>query len=230
MKCREAQFAIGANPAGVNPALAGHLAGCAPCASYLHDMQALDERLRAAMAVPVPATAVQPMPFALTSGRALPHFMRPLALAASVAAVSLIAGLLWIGAPRLSLANAVVAHLADEPGAWASTVPLPETDVSPVLLRAGIRLQDHLAGVTYAHSCWFRGRYVPHLVVRTTDGPVTVIVLLHENVRERTEFAEDGYSGALIPAARGSLAVLAGDGTDVDRVAAQALAAIHYEN
>jgi hypothetical protein len=230
MKCRDAQFAIGANPAGVTPAIAEHLDACAPCAAYFHDMRALDDRLRAAMAIPVPAIAIPPVPSALTSGRTRSLFMKPLALAASVTAVSLIAGLLWIGAPRPSLASAVVAHLAEEPSAWAATSPLPKAEVSAVLLRAGTRLEDHVTGVTYAHSCWFRGRYVPHLVVQTTDGPATVLVLRHENVRERTEFAESGYSGALIPATRGSIAVLGTDGTDVDRVAALATAAIHYEN
>ncbi|MGB5103219.1 MAG: DUF3379 family protein [Steroidobacteraceae bacterium] len=230
MKCRDARFAIGADPAGVNPALAEHLDACGPCMAHLHVMQALDERLREAMAVAVPATAGPPVPSALVSGRARPPFLMPLALAASVAAVSLIAGLLWIGAPRPSLASEVVAHLADEPDAWTATVPLAQAEVAPVLLRAGISLQGRVTGVTYAHGCRFRGRYVPHLVVWTADGPVTVLVLLHENVRERTAFADSGYSGALIPATRGSIAVLAKDGTDVDRVAAQATAAIHYEN
>jgi hypothetical protein len=71
---------------------------------------------------------------------------------------------------------------------------------------------------------------VPHLVVRTADGPVTILVLPHENIRERIVFSEGGYRGVLVPTARGSLAVLARDGRDVDAVVAQATAAVGYVN
>ena len=35
--------------------------------------------------------------------------------------------------------------------------------------------------VSYANSCVFRGHHVPHLVVQTEAGPVTVMVLVHES-------------------------------------------------
>jgi hypothetical protein len=230
MKCSDARFAIGADPAGVGPALAEHLQACAPCAGYLRDMRALDEQLRAAMTIPVPEIASASAPCPSSSRRLWLRFMTPLALAASVAVTSLVAGLLWIGVPRPSLASAVVAHMAEEQGTWSTTGTVPLTGLAPVLSRAGVRLDTDLADVTYARSCWFQGHYVPHLVVRTADGPVTILVLPHENIRERIVFSEGGYRGVLVPTARGSLAVLARDGRDVDAVVAQATAAVGYVN
>lgn len=99
-----------------------------------------------------------------------------------------------------------------------------------MLSRVDVRLDAGITGVTYAHTCWFRGSFVPHLVVQTVDGPVTIFVLTRENVRERTEFAEGGYSGSLVPAARGALAVLARDPANVDAIVLMATAAIRYVN
>jgi len=67
---------------------------------------------------------------------------------------------------------------------------------------------------------------VPHLVVQTAAGPVTVMVLVHEPVRAATQFDENGYRGVIVPVAgHGSLAVLArGEATDpkmVEEVAAR---------
>ena len=62
--------------------------------------------------------------------------------------------------------------------------------------------------VVYASSCWFRGHFVPHFVVMTSSGPATVMILQNEHVRAAQQFNEDGYSGILVPAATGSVAVL----------------------
>lgn len=230
MECSKARFLIGADPSNSEKTLVEHLVACAPCAGYLLEIRRLDGRLRTAMTVPVPRVVRTTEPCAKAARRASLRFVPQLALAASVAAVAVLVGLLWIGVPRPSLASAVVAHMAEEQEAWATTSPLSSTDVAQVLAEAGLRLDAGLTGVSYAHSCWFRGRYVPHLVVQTADGPVTLLVLPHENVRERTAFSDGGYRGVLVPATRGSVAVLARDGGDVDAVVARATAAVGYVN
>jgi hypothetical protein len=63
--------------------------------------------------------------------------------------------------------------------------------------------------VSYANSCSFRGYVVPHLVIQTGSGPVTVMVLVHENVAKSVPFDEQGYRGVIVPVpGHGSLAVL----------------------
>jgi hypothetical protein len=99
-----------------------------------------------------------------------------------------------------------------------------------VLARSGVALREDMPAVSYANSCWFRGRHVPHLVVRTPGGPVTIMVLPNEKVAGRVAFDEGGYRGVIVPAQRGAIAVLAQDPSDVDAdaVAGTALAAISY--
>lgn len=246
MKCGEAQFALGADPSSMDSTLRTHLESCERCAAYALDMQELDRRLRDAMAVPVPEFELPSGPYAVEvdgaasasttisrktsapTGRPRPDLARRLALAASVAGVAVLAGLLWIGVPRESLATAVVAHMAEEPNAWRSATSLPGAAVSQVLSRAGVRLKPGLQDVTYAHRCLFRGHQVPHLVVQTPGGPVTIMVLPDERVAGPSEFQEGGYRGVLVPSARGSIAVLARNATDVRDAARRALAAIEY--
>jgi hypothetical protein len=62
--------------------------------------------------------------------------------------------------------------------------------------------------VVYANSCYFRGHFVPHFVVTTAAGPVTVMILMHEHVSAAQQFNEDGYSGLLVPARNGAVALI----------------------
>jgi hypothetical protein len=228
MKCSEARFALAADPSHVAATVAEHVGTCEPCATYARDMSMLDDRLRAAMSVPAPEIMLPAGPQLAPSAPPRRHVLRQFALAASIAGVALLVGMLWIGVPRQSLASAVVEHMAHEPYAWDRTQPMSVDSIAPVLARSGVKLRDGMPGISYAHSCWFRGRQVPHLVVRTRDGPVTIMVLPDEEIDGREAFAEEGYRGVLVPAQRGSIAVLARDASDVDSVAGQALAAIAY--
>lgn len=237
MNCSDARFALAADPRSGDPALLDHLEHCASCSAYAADMTELDGRLRIALEVPVPVRELPSGPYAVAGtpvagggGLAARSTTRRFALAASVAGVALLAGLLWAGFPRQSLAGAVVAHMAHEPQAWQATSVLPGADVDRVAARSGVRLRGALPDVTYAHSCWFRGRQVPHLVVRTADGPVTVLVIPGETVDVRVEFDEAGYRGTLLPAPRGSIAVLTRGTVDPQPVAARVLAALDYRD
>jgi hypothetical protein len=67
---------------------------------------------------------------------------------------------------------------------------------------------------------------VPHLVVQTPSGPVTVMVLVHQAVRTSMRFDEQGYRGTIVPVpGHGSIAVLMRDSGsasgDISRIAAQ---------
>ena len=103
------------------------------------------------------------------------------ALAASIVAGVLVGSLLWVGGPRNSLAQDVLAHMDHEPEAFVvTTTPADAAVLGRVLERGGIRLRPEVGTVSYANSCRFRGRTVPHLVVQTDGGPVTVMVLRNE--------------------------------------------------
>ena len=87
------------------------------------------------------------------------------------------------------------------------------------LATGGLRLRGDPGLISYATSCPFRGAKVPHLVVQTDLGPVTVLVLRHVPVDQPREFREQGYTGTIAPFGRGSIAVIGESLQEADDVA-----------
>ena len=104
MECLEFRRAAGADPGHLSVEAAAHRDDCPKCAEFLRQTLALDERILAALRVPVPernAAAVTP------NVVAFPRIERRrwMALAASIAGGVLVGSLLWVSGPRTSLAR-----------------------------------------------------------------------------------------------------------------------------
>jgi Protein of unknown function (DUF3379) len=213
MTCEEARLRIGAEPGTTSAALEEHLQSCAACTRFREEMRTLDADIGRALQRPpqLPGRRVQ----------ARPPVWRQWALAASVLLAVL--GMLgvWLLRPSDTLASEVVAHVEAEPQSWLATQHLSAQGIDAALRRSGVELAITSDTVTYARSCWFRGHYVPHLVVQTAHGPATVLILRHEQVRGSRSFHEDGMSGVIVPAGIGSIAVLARRGGDLVDLAGQ---------
>jgi hypothetical protein len=139
------------------------------------------------------------------------------AVAASVLALATLS--VWIFRPTNTLAHEVVQHVDHEAASWNSSAPVDAHDLQAILGKSGVALNVTSSDVTYARTCYFRGHFVPHLVMSTTQGPVTLLALPDEHVQARESFQEGGYSGVIVPAEHGSIAVLARDGANIDAVA-----------
>jgi Protein of unknown function (DUF3379) len=218
MDCSQYRKSILADPHDANPDLKTHRESCRECPEYTERLLRFEGRLERALRVRVPEqrTAELRLP-----QRQAPRMRRGWLAAASVVVALVVAGGLWLAAPGPTLAADVAAHMAGEPQAWVRTdVPVPATELAAVLRSAGMRLDPRAGMVSYARGCLFRGRRVPHLVVQTEMGPVTVMVLVHESVAKPVPFNEEGYRGVIIPEpGHGSLAVLAqGRDTDPDTI------------
>jgi Protein of unknown function (DUF3379) len=241
MDCGQYRLAILAEPSNDDAELRLHLATCHECTRYTEQLRRFEGRLDRALRVEVnPRMMEQRVVTPLRARR--PRGARPwdpphrrwLAAAASVLLGTAVAVSLWLAAPGRSLAADVVGHMAEEPYAWARTeVPVPEARLDKVLTESQLRLKASAGLVSYANSCSFRGHLVPHLVVQTDAGPVTVMVLTHETVRSAVRFNEHGYRGVIVPVhGHGSLAVLEqGPNMDiktVEGVAARVQAALDW--
>jgi hypothetical protein len=233
MDCATYRRTLMADPHDADAALREHREGCPECNAYTERLLTFEAKLERALRVPV---AEQTRPAAASPGRvvplraalrAAPGRRRWLAMAASFLVAVLVAGGLWLSVPNLSLAADVAAHMREEPQAWRRTdVPVPESALQGVLDDSHLRLSDGAGIVSYANSCAFHGHQVPHLVIQTASGPVTVMVLVHEAVKKTQPFDEQGYRGVIVPVAgHGSLAVLSqGSSTDIktiERIAAR---------
>lgn len=237
--CTAYRRALLADPRDQSEELRAHRAACAACAEFSARLERFEMRLERAARVPAAsARAASGGPRGpgdeLARRRARRGFggRGRLALAASVLLGVGIVGALWLAVPRTTLADAVVAHMAEEPQAWRRTeVPVPDARLEAVLRNTHVRLSSRTGLVSYANSCLFRGHHVPHFVVQSDRGPVTVMILVHERVAAPVHFDEQGYRGVIMPVpGHGAMAVLtrgAGDGPAfVAQVARRLLASL----
>ena len=182
----------------------------------------MDATIRGALQVPLPDPAAVAAARTRTRGQ---FRQRWFALAASVVMGVLVGALVWTAGPRAALAREVATHVQREPQSLVATEANPVV-VARVLAAGGIRLRPGVGDVTYASSCPFRGRIVPHLVVRTAQGPITVLVLSNEPLRRPIQVDETGVRGSLVPAGPGSIAVLGDERSDLAEITGRVIAAV----
>jgi hypothetical protein len=247
MDCQEYRRLMLAEPGARSPELAAHRDQCEACREFTVRLTRFEDRLVRAMQLPVtvPSAAggvrennVLPLrPRTATGPGAARHDRSRRgrwALAASVLVGVGVAGALWLGVPRSSLAGDVVAHMAGEPDAWRVTdTPASSAKLKAVLDDAHVRLRPDAMLVSYASSCEFHQHQVPHFVVQTAAGPMTVMVLVHDKVLREQKFEEQGFRGVILPVpGHGSMAVLTKSGgvdtAEVERIAARLIAALDW--
>jgi Protein of unknown function (DUF3379) len=218
MNCEELRRLVGADPASETSEIAAHAAACDECARYRRELRDFDKLLHRALMIDVAATPKRT--------RSAPRVTRWAAAAAAV----IVGGLgLWLSLPKQSFAEQLVAHVGGEPKSLAVTdVAVDPAELNRVLEHSGVRLKPGVGTITYAMSCWFRGHYVPHLVVQGEQGAVTVLLLRDERSVERSKrFHEQGFDGVIVPAPRGAIAVLARE-SQVAEIADRFLRAVEY--
>jgi len=233
MECLEFRRTAGADPGHLDPEAQAHADACAACAAHLRQLRKLDASILQALQVPLPESQPRSDSVVAPAGGTITRTPRQrwYALAASIVAGVLIGTLLWVGGPEKTIARSLVEHMSHEPDAMVSTeVPADPERLGKVLSRAGISLRPEIGSVSYARSCPFRGERVPHLVVQTDGGPVTVMVLRNETLDAPVSFNEDGYSGRIVPAGPGSIAVIGGGETDLEQVAERVTAAVKWNH
>jgi len=226
MNCLDFRRCVGAEPFAYGAEIAVHRRDCAACARYQDELQSMDGLIGRALAVESAGigktrTAERFLPPAPTRRRLF-------AIAASLVTGLAVGLVLLIGAPRTSVAREVIDHILHEPGAMDATTPIAPGELAGVLDSDGPRLRPGIGNVTYAARCVFDGRIVPHLVVRTAEGPVTVLMLRHRRLEKPVRIEEQGYTGVVLPAPRGSIAIVGQGIANPDGVAKKVFEAVDW--
>lgn len=241
MNCADVHLSLGAEPSSTSPELDAHLRECAACAQFRSEMLRLDEGIRRALMIDVAAlnsdartrSNVHAGPWAESAGAgargsATHSRGRQWALAASVMLAVAAVLVMWGALPRHSLAADVVSHVVSETIEQPLDGPVDEARVRSVMEQAGLQLDSIDPSILFVRTCFIRGRLVPHFIVRTADGMVTVMILPQEHVKSAERFDGSGYKGVLIPdAQKGTIAVLSRADVDLDRYAADIRRAVH---
>lgn len=229
MNCIDYRRLITSDPAHRGAEAQRHRLQCRACAEFGDSMQAFERRLRDAMLVEPPPELESRIVLAATA-RANSRRRWYAVAAGAVMGLALSFGLLLGGDDGESLRASVVEHVYHEANLL---VPSPEVMARPqlvsVLKQAGVHLVGDPGEVSYAGLCYFRGRLVPHMVVRGDSGPVTVLVLPDEKVERPVAITEQGFSGTILPVRGGSIAVVGGRDENLDAVERRIVSAMEWE-
>jgi len=239
MSCTDVHLALGAEPGATSPEIEAHLRVCSACTEYRREMIRLDESIRRALLLDVAALKSDDPPRQLAvapiseSAALVPPPSRRARVGQWALAASLLAAVgavlvMWGALPAHSLAADVVAHVISETIERPMNAPVDRAELAQVMQTSELRLDPINSDIVFARTCFFRGRLVPHFIVRTERGPATVMILPNERVKGPEHFEEGGYRGILLPASgKGSIAVLSREDVDAEKSAQEIRQALH---
>ncbi len=229
MNCEDYKQAIAADPSESFDGGVLHSAECSSCKAVRAQMQALDVRIAAALAIDVPDLKMPELPVMtgedkvvdLASRRPI-RWTTPawIGLAASVVLATVIGVRMTnTGMEDGTLAEQVVAHLDYEPRALTVTdVAVSDQRLYSVVRPAIAMLDRDLGLITYVMSCKINGREVPHLVMQGKKGPVTILLMPEEMVDMPIRLEGKSIEGVILPVGDGSIAIIGVRGERIDEL------------
>jgi hypothetical protein len=227
LECLEFRRICEVEPNRASPDLLAHAKECSACARHLRRARRVDALIGTALRIDVPGSDVHVVDIGARRRRA----RRWPGIAAGVVIACGVGVALWFAPPeRPALASEVVDHVSGEPAALRTDSAATDTaSVEGLLAPYGVRLSEAIGPITYFMLCPFHGTLVPHFVVRGPEGPVTVLILTDRPVSKASAFTLGDFSGEIVPARRGSIAVVGyrrqPDGAEETRI----LEAISFE-
>jgi hypothetical protein len=206
MNCLEFRRHILADPRQPGAEERAHAAECPACTDFLDKQRDFDARLFDAMQVAPPD--------GLADRILVAHGLRQRRWIWPVAASLVLTGALVALWPRLGadeLGREAIAHVSHEPQAFTASYSVPDDALATMLSAQGMDLVRAVGRVTYSTLCPVGSHIARHIVVRTADGPVTLLLMPDDRkARDRSVTQADGMAALTIPAARGSIAIVAG--------------------
>jgi hypothetical protein len=224
MNCTEFQRRLLIDPRAPEMAAAAQARVCVDAPALLAEALAMENRIDAALDVPVPAGLAERVLAALPADNAPPQPLPsrrwlPVALAASVALVGWLSlSLLRSPTATGALIEASVEHLAHEPYALTRSSSVPDTLVQRMFTEAGLRIDSSGLALSYLNRCPLQRRWSVHMVMPAPEGPVTVMYVIGEAHIERMDTRHAMVAVRTLPWADGALVLLAESNRDFDRV------------
>ena len=208
MNCIDFRRDALAQPLRLGDLALAHASTCATCAVFHERQVQFDAELFEAMSVPAPDGLAERIVLAQGIRRRKQPW-----LWGAAAGLVLAAGLATLLPGYLSgnaLAAEAIEHVAEEPQSFRLVTRHAAEFLPTELGRQGFRLGAALGEVTYTQLCPMHSGNARHMVVATAQGPVTLLLMPEDARASRRTVRESGGMAAItLPAARGSIAIVA---------------------
>ena len=227
MNCLEFRRRLGSEPASSDAAFVAHREECARCASAQLAADNFEEKILAALRIPVSTHLTDSIILAQITesrqrGRKRKRSFGALIVAA---AASILIALVATQRPQPNipvLAGLVIEHLHKHVVSLADTQnPLSKQDVMAVFASRGVSLASVPDGINYVHNCPAGPYKTVHMVMPERDGQVSVVYVVDKASAQTIDFSNDSMRGREVPLGEGSLVMLAKDDRNFDAIESQ---------
>jgi len=107
------------------------------------------------------------------------------------------------------LAQQVITHIHDDTHALNVRMDIPKSSIDTMLASYGGKLSGPVGNVSFLGHCIVGGHTGIHLVLDTSYGLVTVLILPKQSINEAAVLADNSLKGILYPTQKGSIAIVA---------------------
>lgn len=224
MKCNEFRQLLLEDPRGLEREALDHAQNCEACGREYARALAFEDSLLEALQVKKPEDLESRLILAheLSAKKSLlglPLDWMP--VAAGLMLLVVFAGWMgfqWGGSSVYAdgLSATVLQHIDDEAAHLAEKRDIPGTELAAHFSRFGGVMVQNMGQVDFASPCWIRKQMGLHLVVTDDQGPVTILLMPGEYVREKEIVDAGEFTGVILPTSYGSMAVIGSRQTSVD--------------
>jgi len=211
MNCLDVCRQLNGDAYSDNDAIKNHIKHCDSCAAYAAQQNKLTDALEQAINISVPeGLASRILLQQSINDKQQNRFQRKrvYAIAASVVlTVSLVSGLLLVNLP-IALEQVALTHVKDELNHLKDNNDVQLVTLNRLLKPFNMKLNSEIGTIKYAGSCTIRNSKGVHIVVETASGPVTILLMPGEFVKNRKLVDDALFTGSVVPIENGSFAII----------------------
>lgn len=209
-----------ADPFSKHPALLAAIAQDADLQQFANELQQQQRELDDALQVPVPPMLAERLLQIPQQQKTDRSWFTPLALAASIALVSVLGMQLYQTSYATNLGSHALAHVYHEHNYLQQHAQMqPLEAVNLKLADFSASLQDWQDEIIYARYCDFQGVRSLHLAVKTATGYATVFIVPKDAELGFSEaFADERYQGITLAMANANVVVVSDNSADLQQL------------